>query len=80
MYRRLLMKAWIAAFVSAVAAPALAAGSDVVHYPKPEAFQSADPAEHYSVGIPAPRVRSFTNAPWANPIRPNDLRGEFRHE
>jgi hypothetical protein len=80
MYHRLLMKSLIAAFVSAAAAPALAAGSDVVHYPKPEAYQSADTAEHYSLGIPAPRVRGFTNAPWANPIRPNDLRGEFRHE
>jgi hypothetical protein len=80
MYSRLAMKAWIAAVVGAIAAPAQAAGSDVVHYPKGEAYQRARIEQHYGTGIPAPRLRSFANAPWTNLLRPNDLQGEFHRE
>jgi hypothetical protein len=76
---RVVTKAWIAAIAGAIATPALAAGSDVVHYPKGEAHQSAR-IEHYVTGIPAPRVRSFANAPWTNPLRANDLQAELHHE
>lgn len=56
----------IAAIVGAIAAPAQAAGSDVVQYPKGEAYQSARIDRHYGTGIPTPRVRSFANARWRN--------------
>jgi hypothetical protein len=80
MYSRLAMKVRIAAVVGALAAPAQAAGSDVVRYPKGEAYQSARIDQHYGTGIPAPRLRSFVNAPWTNRLRPNDLQGEFHRE
>lgn len=79
MYSRLVMKAWIAVIVSAIATPTLAAGSDVVHYPKPEGHQGAGIGGHYTVGVPTPRLRSFANVQWANPIRSNDFR-QFHHE
>jgi hypothetical protein len=79
MYSRLVMKAWIAVIVSAIATPTLAAGSDVVHYPKLEDHQGAGTAGHYTVGVPTPRLRSFANVQWTNPIRSNDFR-EFHHE
>jgi hypothetical protein len=57
----------IAAIIGAITAPAQAAGSDVVQYPKGEAYQSARIDQHYGTGVPAPRVRSFANARWSNP-------------
>jgi hypothetical protein len=82
MNKDLVMKAWIVAMVSAIATPALAIGSDVVRYPKPEGYQSPSIGEHYGIGIPAPRLRSFVNAPWvnANTLRRFDLRRKFHHE
>ena len=60
----------IVAIVGAIAVPAQAAGSDVVQHPKGESIQRARIDQHYGTGIPAPRLRSFANAPWTNPLRP----------
>lgn len=79
MYSRLMTKAWIAAIVSAVATSTLAAGSDVVHYPKSENHQGVGSGGHYSVGVPTPRLNSFANVQWANPIRSRDFR-EFHQD
>jgi hypothetical protein len=49
-------------FGTALAAPARAAGSDVVQYPKAEAAMG----QHYDMGIPVPRVRAFVKAPWTD--------------
>jgi hypothetical protein len=42
--------------------PALAIGSDVVHYPTVEAHRSETMERHYDTGVPVPRVRVFGKA------------------
>jgi hypothetical protein len=52
-------------FGSACTIPALAAGSDVVHYPTIEDHRGEAIEQHYDIGVPVPRVRVFNKASWA---------------
>jgi hypothetical protein len=72
--------AWVVTGLGA-AALAMAAAGAAVDCPNPATCRSAIIAEHYKAGVPAPRLRSFANAPWTGakahqPLKP----GEFLHE
>jgi len=70
--KRNVVRALVALLVGVSFAPALAAGSDVVHYPKPEAYKDAPIEEHGDIGVPTPRTRAFDHARWVDEtIRPH---------
>jgi hypothetical protein len=49
----------------AFASSVLRAGSDVARYPMSYTYSSGTMLEpHCTIGVPAPRVRAFVNAPW----------------
>jgi len=50
---------------ASLASTAWAAGSDVVHYPRTEAYKDTPTHAHGDIGVPAPRTRVFAHARWA---------------
>jgi hypothetical protein len=69
---RNVVTALVALLIGVSFAPALAAGSDVAHYPKPEVYKDASVREPCEIGVPTPRTRTFDHARWADePTRPH---------
>jgi hypothetical protein len=65
--KRRLLAAWVALLIGgSFVSPALAAGSDVVHYPRAETYKDTAVQEHDEMGVPMPRTRAFAHARWAD--------------
>jgi hypothetical protein len=77
---RVVMTVGVVAVLGA-ATLAMAAAGEAVDCSNPATCRSAIIAEHYKVGVPVPRLRSFANAPWTGAKAHQTLKpGEFLHE